>query len=250
MPQVICPQCGRVNDTRAPEYPFCLGCQDNLARCGYCRWFDAATGLCTHPIVSGLFEVSESATPPCVYHDPSDRVLARRPLLKLVLVATAVAAAAILLFGLAKLGLRGPAVPEQADLGLLVEADYEGAVVGEQYTVTAWVYNTSAAPVTGVRFEIAKRSLEVFELLSVEPATRRAEDHGKWRAISYPALRPGDRRPVKMTLKPKKAGTLHIMVRLVSSGNMFHGLADLPVIVEEKAGEGGPERGATEEVKH
>jgi hypothetical protein len=216
LPQVICPQCGRANDTRAPEYPFCLGCQDNLAKCGYCRWFDAATGLCTHPIVSGLFEVSESATPPCVYHDPSDRVLARRALLKLV----------------------------------LVEADYEGAVVGEKYTVTAVVYNTSAAPVTGVRFEIAKRSLQVFDLLSVEPATRRAAEHGKWRSISYPALRPGERRRITMTLRPKKAGTLHVMVRLVSGGNVFHGLADLPVIVEEKAGEGGPERSATEEVRH
>jgi len=41
-----------------------------------------------------------------------------------------------------------------------------------------------------------------------------------------------------MTLRPQKAGTLHVMVRLVSGGNVFHGLADLPVIVEEKAGEG------------
>jgi hypothetical protein len=210
-----------------------VGCQDNLAKCGYCRWFDAATRLCTHPIVSGLFEVSESATPPCVYHDPSVRVLARRPLLKLVLVATGMAAAAMLLFGLFKLGLRGPAIPEQADLGLLVEADYEGAVVGKPYTVTAVVYNTSPAPVTGVRFEIAKRSLEVFDLLSVKPATGGAMEHGKWRSISYPALRPGERRRIRMTLRPKMAGTLHVMVRLVSGGNVFHGLADLPVIVEE-----------------
>ena len=40
MPQVRCPQCGAVNATGAPDYPFCVGCQDNLAKCGYCRWFD------------------------------------------------------------------------------------------------------------------------------------------------------------------------------------------------------------------
>jgi hypothetical protein len=214
-----------------------VGCQNNLAKCGYCRWFDADTGLCTHPIVSGLFEVSESATPPCVYHDPSVRVLARRPLVKLVLVAAGMAAAAMLLYGLVKLGLRGPAVAEQADLGLMVLADYEGAVAGQPYTVTAAVYNSSAAPVAGVRFEIAKRSLEVFDLLSVEPATGRAVDHGKWRSISYPALGPGERRRITMTLRPKMAGTLHVMVRLVSGGNVFHGLADLPVIVEEPRAE-------------
>jgi hypothetical protein len=225
-----------------------VGCQDNLAKCGYCRWFDAGTGLCTHPIVSGLFEVSESAIPPCVYHDPADRLLARRRLLRIAVWVTVIAAAAILFFGLVRLSVRGPAIPEQADLGLVVEADYKGAIVGEPYAVTAIVFNTSAVPVTGVRFEIAKRSLAAFELLSVKPPGATV-DRGKWRVISYPALRPGESRRIVMTLKPKHAGTLHVMVRLVSGGNVFHGLADLPVVVEEKSAAAGPGRPVKGEAK-
>ena len=247
MPQVICPRCGALNDTRAADYPFCLGCQDNLAKCGYCRWFDAVTGLCTHPIVSGIFEVSESATPPCVYHDPGDRLLVRRRLVRIAVWAAAAAAVAILLFGLVRLNVRGAALPEQADLGLVVEADYEGAVAGEPYTVTAAVSNRSSAPVAGVRFEISKRTLEVFDLLAVQPPAGAVIDRGKWRVVSYPTLHPGETRRIVMTLRPKKTGTLHVIVRLVSGGNIFHGLADLPVIVEEAGPT--PKPSGTAEVK-
>ncbi len=233
MPQVICPRCSTPNDTRATDYPFCRGCQDNLAKCGYCRWFEVPTGVCTHPIVAGIFEVSESATPPCVYHDPRERLLARRRLVQVAISLAALAAAAVLLFGLLRLSIRPPVVPEQADLGLVVEADYKGAVVGQPVTVTAVISNQSDVPVGEVRFEIASRTLAVFDLASVMPPAQSIQDHGKWRVISYPELRARERRRVTVTLIPKQAGLLHLTVRLVSSGNVFHGLADLPVIVEE-----------------
>ncbi len=246
--QVICPRCGAINDTRAPDYPFCSGCQDNLAKCGYCRWFDASTALCTHPIVSGIFEVDELATPPCVYHDPGDRLVVRRRVLRVAVWAAAIAAVAILVFGLVRLRTGGAAFPEQAALGLVVEADYQGAVVGEAYNVTAVLSNNSAAPVTGVRFEIAKRTLAAFDLITVMPRGGPVVDRGKWRVMSYPTLAPGESRRVVLILKPKTSGTLHVMVRLVSSGNIFHGLADLPVLVEEKPA-AAPDTSAIGEVK-
>ncbi|MFB3881158.1 MAG: hypothetical protein ACE149_07835 [Armatimonadota bacterium] len=236
MPQVICPRCATVSDTRAPGYPFCTGCQENLAKCGYCRWFATDTGLCAHPIVSGVFEVSDSATPPCVYHDPADRLLPRRRLLRFALWAAAFASIAILSLGLARMGSRPPALPEQADLGLVMEASYEGAVVGKQYTVRAVVFNSSDRPATGARLEIAQRTLEAFSLVSVRPSGGEPATQGRWTVVSRLALGAGESRPVDIELKPKRTGTLHVMVRLVSSGNVFHGLADLPVIVEENGG--------------
>jgi hypothetical protein len=237
LPQVICPRCTRISDTRAPGYPFCVGCQDNLAKCGYCRWFAAGTELCTHPIVSGIFEVSESATPPCVYHDPADRLLPRRRLLRIALWVAAIASVAMVSLGLSRMQLQAPAIPRQADLGLVVEADYKGAIAGKRYTVTAVVFNSSDRPVTGARFEISQRTLAAFDLLSVKPSAERPVRRGKWWVISYPALGPGEKRQIVMDLRPKRAGTLHVMVRLVSGGNVFHGLADLPVVVEESAAE-------------
>ena len=234
MPQVICPRCGATNDTRAADYPFCVGCQDNLARCGYCRWFDAGPGLCTHPIVAGIFEVSESATPPCVYHDPRSQLIARGRWVRAALW-TGVAAAAVLLLGLVMLSFQPP-LPAQVDLQLAVEANYAGVVQGKPFPVTALVSNTSDAPVSDVRVEIAKRSLEVFDLLTVKPPANAIRDRGKWRVVSYPTLRPGETRRIVITLVPKKTGTLHVMLRLVSGGNIYHGLSDLPVIVEANPG--------------
>ncbi len=241
MPQVICPQCGTANDTRAPDYPFCVSCQDNLAKCGYCRWFERETAVCTHPVVAGIFEVSETATPPCVYHTPNERVLAKRPVVQGLLWIMVGVVTAGLVFGLAR--LRGPAPEPAARLELAVEADYGGAVVGEPYTVTAVIYNASDVPAGGIRFEIAGSSLEDFELLSAAPAPAMAVRHGNWQLLSYPALEPGERRRLALELRPLKAGTLHLLVRLVSGDNVYHGMADLPVIVQPAAGRKGNETG-------
>ena len=236
LPQVMCPQCGAKNDTRAADYPFCVGCQDNLAKCGYCRWFDLDTGTCSHPVVAGIFEVSESATPPCVYHAPNERVVVSRRLGQLLIWVAMAAVVALIGFGVAR--LRGPPGPPPIPkLELAIEADYEGAVVGEPFTVTALIYNTSDLWAASVRFEIAGRSLDQFELVSVTPRPTAAARRGRWEMLSYPPLDPGGRQRIDLHLIPKKAGTLHLTVRLVSGDNLYHGMADLPVIVEPPPGE-------------
>ena len=230
MPQVLCPQCGAITDTRAADYPFCVGCQDNLAKCGYCRWFDADTSACTHPVVAGIFEVGETAMPPCVYHAPNDRVVQRRRFLRgLAWVMIGVVAAA-LIFGLVR--LRATAPPPAAELGVAIEADYMGAVVGQPYTVTAVIYNKSDVPVGGIRLEITESSLDDFQLLAVTPAPAAVHKHGKWEMLSYAALGARERQRVSVRVIPRKAGTVHLVVRLVSADNVYHGMADLPVIVE------------------
>lgn len=231
MPQVICPQCGARNDTRAADYPFCAGCQDNLAKCGYCRWFDFETGTCTHPVVAGIFEVSESATPPCVYHTPNERVVVSRRLLRVLIWALAVVVIGLIAFGVAR--LRGPPQPPPvARLDLAIEASYEGVVVGQPFPVTAIIYNTSSLLAATVRFEIAGRSLDEFEMVSVEPEPEAKAKRGRWEMLSYPALEPGGRQRIRLQMIPKRSGTLHLTVRLVSGDNLYHGMADLPVIVE------------------
>jgi hypothetical protein len=50
--------------------------------------------------------------------------------------------------------------------------------------------------------------------------------------LSYGTLEGRERRRVSLSLIPRKAGIVHLVVRLVSADNVYHGLADLPVIVE------------------
>ncbi len=240
MPQVICPLCGARNDTRAADYPFCVGCQDNLAKCGYCRWFDPETGTCTHPVVAGIFEVGESATPPCVYHTPNERVVVSRRALQALVWVVAVVVIGLIGFGLAR--LKGPPQPPRVvKLELAIEADYEGAVVGERFTVAAAIYNRSDLRAANVRFEIAARSLEEFDLVSVTPTPVAAAKRGRWEMLSYPALGPGRRQRITLEMIPKRSGTSHLTVRLVSGENLYHGMADLPVIVEPAPAEPGDE---------
>jgi hypothetical protein len=237
LPQVICPQCGARNDTRAPDYPFCVGCQDNLVKCGYCRWFSRETGVCTHPVVAGIFRVNASATPPCVYHTPAERVLASRRLLQgliWVLVAIVIGALA---YGLIR--FRGPSPPPPAaDLKLEVEASYEGAVADEPYRVTVIADNRSSFAARDVKLEISAGSLESFELLSVEPKPEGTESRGEWRILRLSELRPLERRPIVLEVRPRQPGNLHLVLRLVSDENLFHGQLDLPVVVEPPKKEG------------
>lgn len=232
MPRIICPNCGALTDTGAPDYPFCARCQDNLAKCGYCRWFDARMGTCTHPVVAGIFEVSHDATPPCVYHSPKDSILQRRALLGVLTWVLVVLVITILGYGVARLLSRPDSLPAP-ELELSVEVDYTGAVVGEPHTVIAGIYNPSTMAVSGVRFEIASQSFEHFALKSTTPRPAKIEERGVWTTLSYGSVGPRARQRISLELVPKTAGSQHLLVRLVSGENVFHGMADVPIIVGE-----------------
>jgi hypothetical protein len=232
VPHIRCPQCGAVNDTRAPDYPFCLGCQTNLAKCGYCRWFDEQAGVCTHRAVAGLLEVSEDATPPCGYHTPRDTVFVRRS--GLWALAAVGLATAVFALGYAVVRALQPAAPPPQPAGTLqlaVESDYRGAAVGQLYVVTVQIYNASDAVVEGVRFEIARESLGKFHLREVRPEPSTWDESAKWQVLCYPELHPRERRTLALDLVPRSGGTFHLIVRLVSGDSVYHGMADLPIAV-------------------
>jgi hypothetical protein len=228
------------SDTRAADYPFCAGCQDNLATCGYCRWFASETETCTHPVVAGIFEVGESATPPCVYHTPNERVAVSRRLQQGLIWAFVVAVIGLTAFGVARLG-GSPSAPPAVRLALSVEADYEGAEVGHPVTVTAQIRNTSTLWAASVRLKIGGPSIDEFELASATPKPVARGRSGLWETLSYPPLGPGAQQRVVLRVIPRNAGTLHLRVRLVSEDNQFHGMATLPLVVKPASGGQTPE---------
>lgn len=237
MPQVRCPHCGAANDTRALDYPFCIGCQENLAKCGYCQWFEDQAGVCTHSLVAGAFEVSREATPPCGYHTPRVAMEVKRGRRLRPFVPALAAGLLALAYGLFRLlQPAGPTVPPPrppGDLRLAVEVDYQGAVVGKSYILMAEIYNTSDVVVDEVRFEIAKEFLDQFELLAVVPQPDQTRVSGQWQAFCYPAIHPRERRTIRLELEPRAAGTFHLIAHLVSGEGAYHGMTDLPIVVRE-----------------
>ncbi len=238
MPQVRCPQCSAIIDTRAADYPFCANCQYNLAKCGYCRWYSATTAVCTHPVVAGIFEVSETATPPCVYHMPNENVVVRRRWLEFSVLGLVGLVVVTLAWGLLRLREPEAKTPISAKLELEVEATYEGVVVGKPDKVTAVITNPSAIKADRVRFEIDKKSLDEFSLISIKPAPLGKEEKGMWEVFHLAPMKPHEVRRINLEVSPKRAGILHLQVRLVSGENLFHGMHDIPVIAEEAAGGG------------
>lgn len=245
MPQVRCPQCGALNSTTDLDYPFCLGCQDNLAKCGYCSWFEAELGVCTNPEVAGFFDATADATPPCDQHTPGELVLAPRGSFWPALLIGVIAALA-LAYSLLQFRQPSEILPQrpQDDLRMAVEADFRAAVVGRPYVITAELRNTAAYTIGGIRLQISKDSLRYFRLVGTLPRADAVEEMGEWKAYVYGDMRPHETRRIVMELIPKHPGSHHLAVRLVSRGSReYHGMADFPVRVAAQsepapAGEG------------
>ncbi len=232
MAQVRCPQCGAITDTHAPDYPFCIGCQDNLAKCGYCRWFDREAGACLNPSVAGLFDAAPDATPPCDQHTPGDFVLVRsRSRLPLAVLGIAVALV-VLVFAI--LSAREPPPPtrtvpaEYVHLG--VDSNYHG-VVGVPHDVAIMMQNPADHAVSGIRLQLSRDSLRHFTLESVDPKEDARERGDDWLTLIYPPLEAHDTKYIHLKLIPHGPGEFRVEVRLASSENEFHGRVETLIIV-------------------
>jgi hypothetical protein len=126
-------------------------------------------------------------------------------------------------------------------LALSVEADYEGAEVGSPLTVTTQIRNTSALWAASVRLKIGGPSVDDFELVSATPRPVARGRSGLWEMLAYPPLGPRAQQRIVLRVIPKKAGTVHLKVRLVSEDNQFHGMATLPLVVAPAPGGQAPE---------
>lgn len=136
-----------------------------------------------------------------------------------------------------------------AELQWDVAADYRQAVAGEPYTVMAQFYNRSDQTIEKVRFEIDRKFLEEFDLRSVRPGPSGRDQSQHWQGLSYPDMHPRERRTIALELVPRSAGTFHLIVRLISGDHVYHGMADLPIVVAERGESAGSRSGGSEKEK-
>ncbi len=224
MPQIRCTQCGAVNDTGAADYPFCVGCQDNLAKCGACQWFDDQLAACTQPGVAGLFDVSAEATPPCQYHifRPSLTMRSRR----VWMVVALGFAAALFTLTYAVVELRKPIPPQPAPqpvVKLELETSGRPIAVGAPRTIVCDAHNASQLLAKDVRLLISKdffRNFDMVEAPGVSSGWR--EEHGAL-VFRVPALAPGEHKIALLEIAAKKAGEFQLVVKVESDRTGFHG---------------------------
>jgi hypothetical protein len=237
LPQVRCPQCGAFNVTSAPDYPFCTGCQDNLAKCGYCRWFDSGLGICTSPEVAGLFDAAPDATPPCDQHTPRETLLLpHRSIWPIAIVGSL--ALMVLLYSLFQArqpsSIPPTATPEGVRLAVVCDPK---AYVGRPFFATAELSNGTPRVVTSVWLQISRRSGESFRLVSTVPRYDAKEETGEWMAYIYRDLQPGETRRVVMEFVPRHPGSRSLDVRLASRGGLeYYGLSQALIRVNPAPG--------------
>ncbi len=237
MPQVRCTRCGAINDTEAPDFPFCVGCQDNLAKCGACQWFDDQQLSCTQSAVAGLFEVGPEATPPCSYHTfrRSHEVRSKAPW---IWIAVGLAATLFTLV-LALWQLREVSPPTPAPrpvLRLELAVDAGSAEVGVPRTLAWEVRNVSPVAAKEVRLLIDKESLQNFEVRGQPQGPGRWLEERGWWALELGPLGGGERQTGKLELIPKQTGEHQLVVKLESSPNLYHGQSATRIVVEGDAG--------------
>jgi len=236
LPQIRCTQCGAVNDTGAPDYPFCVGCQDNLAKCGACDWFDDQLAACTQPGVAGLFDVSAEATPPCQYHTfrPSLTVRSRS-----VWVVVALGfAAALFTLAYSLVELRKPIPPQptpRPEVKLELETSARPLPVGAPRTIVCDVHNVSQVLAKDVRLLISEGFSGNFDMVEApgEPSAWRQE-RGTL-VFRVPELAPGEHKLALLEVVPKKAGEFQLVVEVKSDQTGYHGRS--PVLIRVMAAE-------------
>ncbi len=210
MPQVTCPQCGAVNSTTTPDYPFCLGCQDNLKKCGYCRWFEIEPGVCTHREMAGVFDVAADATPPCDKHSPKDAILVPNRSLWAVIV---VGLVAVLVLAYSIYQFSQPLAvahqPRVASLEWNMSPHVPEAVVGRPIHIQVKITNAGEETVGGIRVQILNKSAPVFfKLLKMTPEAMEWTDAGEWTSYGYPPILPHEQLTIDLELVPREARPL------------------------------------------
>jgi len=147
--------------------------------------------------------------------------------------------AAVFTLGYALWQLRAPVPPSpepQARVKLALEGDAGGATVNRPYVIVLEVYNESEVAAENVRFMIEKEFLGQFAPLRLAGDTGHWQDAGRWMALRIGAIRPDERRRVPLTVLPRKAGRFELVVRLISEESIYHGMADLPIVVTAEEG--------------
>ena len=241
MTQVRCLRCGAFTDDRAPGYPSCPVCEEDLAACPYCSHFDQENEDCLHPLASQLFPPRKGQRL-CPQHH--SRLLATRgelslhPALRLLLLGGGLFA----LLLVASVAVSPP--PEVAPaLQLAVVTPYREAVAGRPLLIWIEIHNRSQEASLPISLRLPTAFLEGFAWSPEQfrPRPRRVEERGEEWRLSFPRVRGQEQLLVRLKLTPRQPGMRELTVKLFAGEREFQGqvkapLRVLPVLPLRQAG--------------
>jgi hypothetical protein len=218
-----------VSDERAPGYPICPVCGEDLAACPYCLHFDEENEDCRHPLARQLFPPADSQAL-CPEHRSRLRPVRRRaplhPALRLLLPAGGLFA---LLFT-ASLAVSPP--PESSPtLVLVVISPYREARVGRPLPIWLEVYNRARQPSPPISVRLPASFLGGFHWSPEDfrPRPQGAELRaGEWR-LGFPPVPGREQRLIRLWLTPRGPGRRELTVKLFAGESDLQGQVKVPL---------------------
>jgi hypothetical protein len=119
------------------------------------------------------------------------------------------------------------------------------AVAGQPFDVIVDVRDDSERPVRGsFRLQIARESPRRPTLLSAAPSPLERQKRGEWEDLLYPIPAAPQRWRGVLRFKARTAGASRLRIRLAFPEGVYHGVIELPLLVQTAPGAPGESRPA------
>ncbi len=211
-----CPRCGTLNPEGVSPFPLCSKCGENLVSCRYCRFFNARTLECTHPLQLEIQTISDPDTIPASCDLFRSRLIMGEVTVKRSvarILGTSILAGIVLVLILWAIFLKSIKKPPLWEF----QVDYfpRQLAVGNSFTLTITLTNRGNAPLSMLSLRVPTSFFEGLRLVSALPMTE-MELRGLSYYFSLPYLAVGQGYRLQLNLLPLREGSHRAPFELLS----------------------------------
>ncbi len=210
-----CPNCGTINMEGVPPFPLCSKCGINLICCRYCRFFNAKTLECLHPLQMEVQSITDPDTIPASCDLFRSRLIVGEELFRRRVARTlgvTAAAAVVLVLLIWGLFLRG--VKAQPEWEFAVTFPQQ-LLRGSYFPLNIRIANTGAQPLENLALRFPSAFFSDFRLQSSIP-TLFSEVRGDSTYFWLPSLGTGQSLIIQLYLLPLREGSFSAKCDLLS----------------------------------
>lgn len=223
MPRMYkCPSCGTINAEGVPPFPLCSKCGTNLICCRYCRFFNAKTLECLHPLQMEVQSITDPDTIPASCDLFRSRLIVGEERLRKRVVRTlgiSAAAAVVLVLLIWIIFLRGVKTTAEWEFDITFP---QQLVRGSYFPLNIRIANTGAQPLGNLALRFPFAFFNNFRLQSSIP-TLFSNVSGDSTYFWLPSLEPKQTLLIQLYLVPLREGSFSAMCELLSEAQRIDG---------------------------
>ncbi|MBC7326509.1 hypothetical protein H5T87_00135 [bacterium] len=223
MPRMYkCPNCGTLNAEGVPPFPLCSKCGTNLVCCRYCRFFNAKTLECIHPLQLEIQAITDPDTIPASCDLFRSRLIVgeerlhRRVARTLGISAISVVILLLLIWGLFFRKIKTPAAWE------FNVTFPQQLIQGSYFVLNFQINNTGTQPLTNLFLRFPYAFFNNFRIQSTIPMLN-SQIRGDSFYFWLPDVLPGQTLTIQFYLIPEKEGSFSALCELLSGPKVIDG---------------------------